>query len=283
MTDSPPPQAPRFLLDAVRHVLHPLVRLLLHFGITFPVFAELVKRAFVQVAEREFALPDREQTASRLALLTGINRQEVNRLRATVRDDAAAPIDKKSAAATRSPRLLTAWTRHAPFVDEAGRPRPLHRTTVQGEPSFEQLVESVAKDIRPRAVLDEWLRLRIVAQAADGRLTLEQAVFVPHGSLPAKTRVAAAILHYHLAASVHNLRGGAPFFDRRVRVEGLTPEALEVLRELVRTRGAELLHEINATADRLTCGAADRPSHRMTIGLFEYAERESNATDANAR
>lgn len=280
MTDPSPPQAPRFLLDAVRRVLVPLVRLLLHFGITYPVFAELVKRAFVQVADREFALADREQTASRLALLTGINRQEVNRLRATVRDDEAAPIDKRSAAATRSPRLLTAWTQRAPFVDEAGRPRPLHRTTVQGEPSFEQLVESVAKDIRPRAVLDEWLRLGIVTQGDDGRLSLEQAVFVPHGSLPDKTRVAAAILHDHLAASVHNLRGGDPFFDRRVRVEGLSPEALAVLRERVRTHGAAFLQAINAEADRLAQGEASGPTHRMTIGLFEYEERESDATDA---
>ncbi len=283
MNDTPSPQAPRFLLDGIRRVLVPLVRLLLHFGITYPMFAELVKRAFVQVAEREFALPDREQTASRLALLTGINRQEINRVRTTVRDDADAPIGKKSAAAMRSPRLLTAWTHHAPFVDETGRPRALHRTTALGEPSFERLVESVAKDIRPRAVLDEWLRLGIVTQADDGLLRLEQSVFVPHDSLPDKTRVATGILHDHLAASVHNLRGGEPFFDRRVRVEGLTPDALRELRDLVRTSGTEFLQSVNARADRLASGEAQGPTHRMTIGLFEYEERESDATDVPPR
>jgi len=34
MLDPAPPQAPQFLLDAVRRVVTPVVRLLLHFGIT---------------------------------------------------------------------------------------------------------------------------------------------------------------------------------------------------------------------------------------------------------
>ena len=63
MPDSTPPHAPQFLLDAVRRIVTPVVRLLLHFGITYPVFAELIKRVYVQVADREFALPEREQTA----------------------------------------------------------------------------------------------------------------------------------------------------------------------------------------------------------------------------
>lgn len=275
MTDSAAPQAPRFLLAAVRRVMTPVVRLLLHFGITFPVFAELVKRVYVQVADNEFALPGREQTASRLALLTGIHRQDINRLRETLQADADVPIEKGSAAAALSPRLLMAWTQDPRFLDAAGEPALLHRSSAQGEPSFEALLQTVSKDIRPRAVLDEWLRLGIVAVTPDGLLKLDSKVFVPSDSLPGKTEVMANILGDHLSAAVHNLSGtGAPFFDRRVRVEGLTPEAMAALRSLVKERGAQFLQELNTEAGRLAAGDAPGPTHRMTIGLFEYQEEE---------
>ena len=280
MSDPTVPQAPPFVLDALRRVLTPVVRLLLHFGITYPVFTELVKRVYVQVAEREFTLPQREQTASRLSLLTGIHRQEINRLRATLGAGTEAPIEKASAVAALSPRLLMGWTQNARFLDAGSQPALLHRSIAQGEPSFEALVQTVSKDIRPRAVLDEWLRQGLVELTDDGRLRLDTRVFVPSDSLPAKASVIANILADHLSASVHNLRGaGDPFFDRRVRVEGLQPQAMAELRALVRQRGSAFLEEINAAAARLAAGEAQGPTHRMSIGLFEYEEREDDDKD----
>jgi hypothetical protein len=277
MPDPAAPQAPQFLLDAVRRMVTPVVRLLLHFGITFPVFSELIKRVYVQVADQEFALADREPTASRAALLTGIHRQEINRLRETLGAEREAPIEKASAAAALSPRLLMAWTQNPRFLDAAGEPVLLYRSTAQGEPSFEELVERVSKDIRPRAVLDEWLRLGIVETTDDGLLRLNTKVFVPNESLPGKAEVFSNILHDHISAGVHNLIGNAaPFFDRRVRVEGLSPEAMAKLRVVVKQRGTAFLQEINATAGPLAAGEVSGPTHRMSIGLFEYEERESD-------
>jgi hypothetical protein len=91
----------------------PLVRLLLHFGVTYPVFAELMKRVYVETAEREFALSDRDQTVSRLSLLTGIHRQDINRLR-ELNKLAEAAIDTNSAL---SPRLIGRWLRKPFFCD----------------------------------------------------------------------------------------------------------------------------------------------------------------------
>jgi len=73
------PQSPVFA--AIRHMLRPLVRLLLLHGISFTIFCELVKTAYVKVADAEFRLDAKPQTDSRISLLTGIHRREVNRLR----------------------------------------------------------------------------------------------------------------------------------------------------------------------------------------------------------
>lgn len=284
MPDLTPIQAPSFLLNAVRRIVTPVVRLLLHFGITFPVFAELIKRIYVDVADREFTLPEREQTASRVSLLTGIHRQEINRLRETLRNESQSPIEKASAAAALSPRLLTAWTQDPRFLDDGAEPALLHRSNALGEPSFEELVRAVSKDIRPRAVLDEWVRLGIVEVTGDGRLKLNVKVFVPSNSLPDKANVIANIVSDHISASVHNLLGeGEPFFDRRVRVEGLAPEAMDTLRQLVHERGNAFLQEINAAAAKLASSETEGPTHRMSIGLFEYQERDSDEKDTRKR
>src|SRR5665647_525774 len=75
-TESQPP-----VVAAIRYLLRPLVRLLLSHGISFPTFCDLVKSAYVKVAEEEFKLASKPQTDSRISLLTGIHRREINRLR----------------------------------------------------------------------------------------------------------------------------------------------------------------------------------------------------------
>ena len=59
---------------AARPAVHPL-------GLTFPALADLLRELYVNVAEYDFALSGKEQTDSRVSLLTGIHRKEVRRLR----------------------------------------------------------------------------------------------------------------------------------------------------------------------------------------------------------
>src|SRR5258708_20042736 len=58
-------------------LLRPLVRLCIRSGMTFPVLAQLLRELFINVAEHDFALEEKEQTDSRVTLLTGINPKEL--------------------------------------------------------------------------------------------------------------------------------------------------------------------------------------------------------------
>jgi hypothetical protein len=62
-------------------LLRPLVRLYIHSATRFPGLSHLLRELFVNVAEHDFVLKEKEQTDSRLRLLTGIDRKEVARLR----------------------------------------------------------------------------------------------------------------------------------------------------------------------------------------------------------
>ena len=56
---------------------------MLDLGVRYGRFESQLRELFVKVAESELTLPGREQTDSRLALLTGLNRKEVRRIRSS--------------------------------------------------------------------------------------------------------------------------------------------------------------------------------------------------------
>ena len=67
--------------NACHHLLRPVVRMLLRSGITWKDFAELSKGVFVEVAREDYGLRGRPTNSSRVALLTGLSRREVARVR----------------------------------------------------------------------------------------------------------------------------------------------------------------------------------------------------------
>src|SRR5512134_387979 len=64
-----------------RLLLRPVVRLLLRCGVTWKEFAELCKVVYVEVAAADFGRRGRPTNASRIAILTGLGRREVKRVR----------------------------------------------------------------------------------------------------------------------------------------------------------------------------------------------------------
>jgi len=46
-------------------------------------FAEMARHVYVEIAEKEFALPGRKQTVSRISTITGLTRKDVTRVQAT--------------------------------------------------------------------------------------------------------------------------------------------------------------------------------------------------------
>ena len=80
-TTNSPGAPPPALVQALRRLLQPLVRLLLRRQATYPFLASLLKSIYVELAEREFGIPGKAQTTSRVSLLTGIHRKDVKRLR----------------------------------------------------------------------------------------------------------------------------------------------------------------------------------------------------------
>jgi len=262
---------PRALVQALRHALRPLVKLMLSRGMTFTYVSELMKSLFVEVADRDFRLDGKLPTDSRVSLLSGVHRKEVSRLRQALDSGEETTPEVVSLGA----QVVGQWMSAAPYVDKAGQPRPLARFASEGaEISFEALVARVNRDIRPRVVLDEWIRLGVVHIDDDGRVCLNVGAFVPTKGLDEMSFYLGHNLHDHAAAAAHNLSGGLrPFMERSVHYDGLSEEAVARLADQSKTLGMQALVAVNksalALAKRKSVAA---PRQRMTFGVYFYAQ-----------
>ncbi len=266
-------QPPKSLVKALRWQLRPLIRLLLKNGLTFPFFAELLKEIFVDVAEKEFPLPGKEQTDSRINLLTGIHRKDVKRLRHQHHDDAVP--DSVSLGA----QLVAKWISTPPFINEQGEPQPLARLIKQGgDGSFEALVASVNKDIRSRAVLDEWLNMGIVSLDKDDQVHLNAHAFIPEKGYDEKVWFFGENMHDHMAAAVHNVLGEKPaLLERAVFYDQLSTQSVQQLEKVAHDSGMRLLRKLNKMAMELQKTDQTKAEHaqRMRFGIYFYHGNEN--------
>ena len=69
------------ILKAFFLVLKPMARILLRFGVSYKDFNEIVKTAFVDVASADYGIRGRPTNISRVAVMTGMTRKEVRRIR----------------------------------------------------------------------------------------------------------------------------------------------------------------------------------------------------------
>jgi hypothetical protein len=258
-------EPPTALVRALRHLLRPLVRLLLSHRLTHPDLAAILKSVYLDVAGEEMAAAGQRRSASRLSLLTGVHRKDIRRLQEEAAGEYTPP-----ASVALGARLVARWIGERDYLDGRKRPRPLPRS---GPLSFEELVASVSTDIRPKAVLDEWLRLGIVEIDENERVRLRVEGFVPTRGFEETAHYFGRNLHDHMAAAAHNLAGERPpFLERSVYHTELSAEAASELAQLSEELGMQSLRAIDQRARELRSRDADdtTPRERLNFGIYCY-------------
>jgi hypothetical protein len=277
-TDCHRPLPPALLLKAARRLMRPLVRLMMHSGLTFPILAETLRGLFVEVAINDILTDPKARTDSRISLLTGVHRKEIKRLREAPADAVAGVPE----VVTLASQIVSRWVGSTAFTDPSGHPLPLFRTNPGGGeagPAFDTLVESVTTDIRPRAVLDDLIDHGVVTVDADDRVRLNTDAFIPRPGGEEQLFYFARTLHDHVAAAVANIGAtGVPrFLDRTVHYDRLTPAQAKALEGYARDAAMRVLLDVNRQALQLTETPSDldpAEQRRINFGVYVFDENE---------
>jgi hypothetical protein len=233
--------------------------------------ADLLRDLYVDVALHDILADDRARTDSRVSLLTGVHRKEIRRQR----ESPLAP-EQEAEIVTLSSQIIARWLGAPPWAGEAGVPLPLPRAAAAGAPSFYGLVEAVTKDVRARAVLDEWISQDLVRIDAQDRVVLNVDAFVPRPGRDEQMFYFGRNLHDHIAAAAANVSavGKAPFLDRSVHYDALSRAAAEQLQTMGRAAAVQMLLEVNRRAMEIAEAPDESgaPTRRVNLGVYLYAE-----------
>jgi len=261
------------LSDAVQTILRPLVRVLLRNGVPYAAFADLVRRVYVDVAEKEFPLPGKKQTVSRISTITGLTRKEVARIQ-----NAETPLPTSHAERhNRAARVIGGWVRGKTYHDKRGRPAELPMDGQKG--SFAALVREFSGDIPPRAIADELARVGAIELRPEGTVRLLTRAYVPRGDQAEKIAILGSDVADLIRSIDHNLTcaPGEAYFQRRVSYDNIPREALPVLTgKLARKAQAclESLDRVLAAADRdRNPGVKGSGRVRSGVGIYYFEER----------
>lgn len=161
------------ILGALFGVMRSICRLLLRHEIGFREFSELTKTAFVQVATEEYGLRGRPTNISRVAVMTGLTRKEVKRIREKKSNLGKDLISKRNPHA----ELLHYWNTDKEYIDKSGMPIAIE---YEGEgPTFQALVKRSAGDIPAGAMRTELKRIGAISERPDGLLTVKTRQHLP--------------------------------------------------------------------------------------------------------
>lgn len=254
---------------ALRHaagLMAPVARWLLRSGVSYGALAHMLKPVFVEAAREELARTGTEPTYSALSVLSGVHRKDVRGITASERQ--APAVARPSLAA----QVFTRWSADRRLRDGNGAPRPLPR--VGKERSFETLCRELSQDVHPRAVLDELLRLGLVALDGEN-VVVTATAFVPTPRLADMSALFAANAADHIAAAVSNLTLDAPkFLEQSIYADGLSQASIELLHAAARKAWAAAFDEVVGEArERLEQdrGGSDT-DHRMRFGVYFFSE-----------
>lgn len=262
---------------ALRRVLAPLARLAVSQGVSHATLDGWLREALVREAYEAHPEVPAHRRVSRVSAATGLHRREVARLIETREQP-------QPAARSVTSELFAHWRSDARYRDAQGHPRHLPRTGAM--PSFESLAHEVTRDVHPRTLLEELLRLKLATlNPATDVVTLVADSFVPRHDAKRMVAFLGDNVGDHLDAAVTNVvQGGGRHFEQAVFADGLTDASVAEFKKLVEQHWTTLTESIvpalESMIERDNQADPRAPRRRIRLGLYGFDDAQTTKNRA---
>jgi Family of unknown function (DUF6502) len=258
-------------LAAFRLLFRPVARVLLRDGINWKELAAIAKATYVEVATDSFGIRGRPTNVSRVAILTGLTRREVSRLREESEQGGPGNFTRLN----RATRVLSGWHQDDDFTGAQGGPLPL---PLGGNgPSFETLCARYAPDVPATTMLKELRHVGAVEEQAGGLLVARTRYYMPARMDPEQILRSGSVLADLGNTVDHNLRraeGEPARFERRASNTRIPAQAIPEFREFIEREGQAFLERVDAWLSKHEQAEdGDTPVVRLGLGTYWIEDR----------
>ena len=266
------------VLNAFLLMLRPVVRILLRYGIGYREFAEVTKTAFVDIASSDFGIRGRPTNISRVAVMTGLTRKEVKRLRTKI----ALGENLVSIKTTPFVDVLHHWHAQPEYTDDDGNPRELPFSGAEN--SFTDLVRRFGGDIPAGAMRTEMKRVGVVREGESGGLIVVSRSFRSESDQEALLTILVHSVYPMLANAAHNTdpdRTDATWANRVAHTTSLRTQDTKQLRRIAKDRIIDFVESIDdlfiAYESLQDENVESDTNNAVAVGVFYFEERDKDA------
>jgi hypothetical protein len=259
-------------LAACRAALKPLVRILLKHGVMHREFVELSKQVYVEIARDDYGIRGRPTNVARMALLTGMDRKEITRVKTRLErradDDSASDPQQGQ---DRITRVLSGWHQDREFVGDGGKPLAL---SLDGPtPSFAALVKRYGGDVPASTILRELKRTGTARVADDAVHVLRRNYRLDTVDAAALSRAGSVLrdIGHTVAHNLYRTAREESRFEARATNVQIPPSALPAYRKFVYAEGQAFLEKIDTwltAAESPEQEKAGSGAQRIGLGLY---------------
>ncbi len=261
-------------------IFRPLVRILLRLNVPFNEVADVLRWTYVDVADQHFGINGKSPTKSRISVITGLSRVQVDaQMKKDLFDEQA-----NQNVWHRAVRVLTGWVQDKDYLNGESKPKVLPIESAD-QTDFKSLVDKYSGGSTYRSILDDLLVSESVKVENDQVLLLKPYYLTEHdGDDLQKIDFLGVSTQYLLETIDHNIdpnRQGARF-QRIVFHEALPTTLYNIAESYVRQKSQALANEVDEYLAHLI-EHADPQSQNQTIpyvglGLYFYS---GNSKDSN--
>ena len=269
----------RQILGALLLVLRPIARALLKAGIGYREFAEISKTAFVDVAGKDYGLRGRPTNISRVAVMTGLTRKEVRR----VRDKMECGEEIEMAKLAPMSQVMHRWFTENEYLADNGAPKVLEFDS--GQPSFAGLVKKYGGDIPPGAMRTELKRIGVIEELDSGQIRALSRSVVGLEDYEKLLRGLSHVVYPAAVALNHNISSNGSN-DARVHMSAFTQSVSKTdlgrVRRVCSDKATALVESVDdllaayETLHEPTSTSESNPA--VGVGVF-YFEDDSSESD----
>ncbi len=252
------------VLQTLQNLLQPVARLAVAHGLPYNDLDEALRQAMVDAAVAQHGDAQGHGVVSRVSASTGLSRREITRLLQTTH---ASPNHARWPAG----EVFTRWLSDPAYggLKQTQLPR-------QGPaPSFESLAQAVTRDMHPRSLMEELIRLGMVSwQESTDTVSLQTSAMVPKQDFARMLAFMADNVGDHFQAAIDNVLGnGKEQFEQAIFADELSEASVQAIRALVSQLWSEMFTRLVPELEQLIHddkAAGRQADQRARIGFYAY-------------